>query len=373
MRIAYVITRADDIGGAQIHVRDLARQLREDGHEATVLAGARGPLSEQLERLDVPFEEIPSLLRPIRPLRDLRAFFELRRALGRLRPDLVSTHSSKAGLLGRAAARSLGIPTLFTAHGWAFTDGVDRVSRVLYRALERAAVPLTDRIVTVSRHDGALAGQLGNAAVRKTRVIHNGMHDIPETLLADASGEPARLVMVARFGDQKDHATLLRALAELDAPGWQLELIGSGPLLAKTRELAQRLGLTERVDFVGVRHDVSARLARAHTFVLATHWEGFPRSIIEAMRAGLPVVASDVGGISESVEDGVTGFLVPAGDVSRLLDRLRKIVDSPAVRHELGSASRRRYEQHFRFERMYGETVGVYEEVLAKPSARRRG
>ena len=153
MRIAFLITRADDIGGAQVHVRDLATQLRRDGHEAVVLAGSPGRLSAQLAERGVPFVEVPALQRPIHPLRDIRAVAELRGALRELAPDLVSSHSSKAGILGRLAGASLRIPTLFTAHGWAFAPGVPQPSRGLYRAVEAFMARFAAAIITVSDDD----------------------------------------------------------------------------------------------------------------------------------------------------------------------------------------------------------------------------
>lgn len=140
MRIAYVITRADVVGGAQVHVRDLAAAMQNAGHEATVLAGAPGPLAQQLAARGVAFRDVPALVRPIAPLRDVAALRQLRARLRELRPNLVSTHSSKAGWLGRLAARSLGIPVLFTAHGWAFTTGVPAGARRFYAVTSREVV-----------------------------------------------------------------------------------------------------------------------------------------------------------------------------------------------------------------------------------------
>ena len=147
--------------------------------------------------------------------------------------------------------------------------------------------------------------------------------------------------MVARFGAQKDHPTLLRALAGLRDLPWQLDLVGEGPLLSQTRTLAASLGLEDRVHFLGQRMDVDRILANAQVGLLITNWEGFPLSILEAMRANLPVVASGVGGVSESVTDGVTGFVVPQGDVEVLRDRLRRLLSDPALRASLGIAVER--------------------------------
>ncbi len=364
MRIAYLVTRSDAVGGASVHVRDMARAMLDRGHEAMVLVGGEGPVTEALRAAGVPYRSLRRLVRPLRPVADALAVFETRAALRALRPDLLSTHSSKAGWVGRVAGRSLGIPTLFTAHGWAFTDGAPSGrSRVAILA-ERLAAPLADRIITVSENDRRLALRYRLAPPERIVTVHNGMPDVPPDLRADPAAEPPRLAMVARFDPPKDHAQLLEALAGLRGMAWTLDFIGDGPLQDAARRRVVSLGLAERVRFLGDRRDVAALLAQAQGFVLTTHWEGLPRSILEAMRAGLPVVASDVGGVREAVADGETGFLVPRGGVEALRERLARLLADPALRRRMGEAGRRRYEAEFTFERMFQRTLAVYEEVL---------
>ncbi len=291
----------------------------------------------------------------------------LRAAIRAFRPDLISTHSSKAGWLGRLAGKATGIPCLFTAHGWAFTHGVPEPQRTVYRVLERATAPLATRIVCVSEHDrriGIAAGMTKDRLV----TIHNGMPDIPPNLRATpGAGGPVRIAMVARMDRQKDHGTLLRAIHGI--AGVQLDLIGDGPSEASIRTLAQEIGVIDRVRFLGERKDVAEVLARAQVFALISHWEGFPRSTLEAMRAGLPVVVSDAGGAAEAVEEGVTGHVVPRGDVTTVRDRLASLVGNAPLRQEMGAAGRRRYEAMFTFDHMFQRTLGVYREILAGRSA----
>ena len=168
--------------------------------------------------------------------------------------------------------------------------------------------------------------------------------------------------MVARFDDQKDHATLLAALARV--PALDLDLIGDGPGRGATERLVGELGLGDRVALLGQRSDIAERLAAAPLFVLSSRWEGFPRSTLEAMRAGLPVVVSDVGGSAEAVAEGATGHVVPPGDVVALAGHLGRLAGDPAARAAMGAAGRRRYEAEFTFDRMYGETAGVWAEVV---------
>src|SRR5262245_57033814 len=160
MKIVYLITRSEPFGGAQVHVRDLALAFRQRGHEVNVLVGSEGTFTQDVRAAGIPVTTLRHLVRPLHPRHDPLAFLEVSEALKRLRPSLVATHSSKAGWIGRAAARSLGIPAVFTAHGWAFTEGVPAVSRGTYWMAERLAAPLTTRVITVSEHDRRLAIRL---------------------------------------------------------------------------------------------------------------------------------------------------------------------------------------------------------------------
>jgi glycosyltransferase involved in cell wall biosynthesis len=372
LRIAYIVTRSDLIGGVQVHVRDLAASLNQHGHEAVVLTSGSGPYVDTLRAAGVKTVPLRHLRAAIRPFQDARALLEIHSTLKRIQPDLLSAHSSKAGVLGRAAARLLGLPVVFTAHGWAFTPGIPRREAVVYRWIERLVAPLATRIITVSEFDRQLALSHRLASPDKVVTVHNGMPDIPPDLRADPGRSPVRLAMIARFEPQKDHRTLFRALAGLRDQQWQLDLIGDGPLLPEAEAMVRDLGLAQRVRFWGQRMDVAQRLAEAQLAVLITNWEGFPRSILEAMRAGLPVVSSGVGGIAESVRDGETGFVVAQGDADALQRRLKQLLDDPGLRTRMGASGRERYEKHFTLDHTVEKTLSVYREIAAASPARSR-
>jgi glycosyltransferase involved in cell wall biosynthesis len=365
LKIAYIVTRSDLIGGAQVHVRDLASSLARQGHEAIVLVGSSGPYVTALRQAGVELVTLKHLGAAINPIRDVRGLVEIHSILKALRPDLVSTHSSKAGILGRLAARALGIPTIFTAHGWAFTPGIPRWEAAVYRRIERWAAPYASRIITVSDFDRELAVREGVTQPGKVVTVHNGMPDIDQRLRAQPGRSPVRIVMIARFEPQKDHATLFQALTGLLREVWQLDLIGDGALMSEAQAMTRELGLAERVRFLGQRTDVAERLAEAQIALLISNWEGFPRSILEAMRAGLPVVASDVGGIAESVKDGETGFVVRQGDVDGLRQRLRELLADPELRTRMGRSGRERYERQFTLTHTVEKTLAVYADVIA--------
>ena len=368
LRVAFVVTRSDAIGGANVHVRDLAVWLRAQGHEALVACGGRGPFLDLLDQAGVPYRSLPALGRALRPERDTVAAWQLARALRRWRPSVVSLHTAKAGALGRLVAPALGLRPLYTPHGWAFTEGVPPREARRYRALERWLARLPGLIVNVCEHERALALAAGVGRAEQHLVVHNGMPARPELPLARPGHDPARLVMVARFEAPKDHATLLRSLAGVPAAyAWQLALIGDGPGRAATEALAAELGLGPRVRFLGALSDVAAELAQAQALVLITRWEGFPRSILEGMRAGLPVLASAVGGVHEAVLDGVTGFVTAPGDVAANTAALTRLLADPALRERLGEAGRARYLERFTFERMACATLPLYRRV-ARPA-----
>jgi glycosyltransferase involved in cell wall biosynthesis len=370
VKIVFLVTRADPVGGAQIHVRDLAAAVRAHGHSPTIVTSGTGPFIEDLRARGIPVILLPHLTGPIKPLRDVSALREVIGVLKALRPDLVTAHGAKVGMLGRIASRRLQVPLIVTVHGWACAPGTPPVQAAVSRGLERLIGPLANKVITVSEFDRRFGLESRLVSAERVVTVHNGMPDITGTLRADPGQSPARLVMVARFEPQKDHSTLLRALGALKDIPWELDLIGDGPLRPPMENLAREQGLDDRIRFLGQRKDVAEILARSHISLLVSNWEGFPLSILESMRAGLPVVASAVGGVDESVRDGETGYLVPQGDVNLLRDRVGRLLRDQSLRARLGANGRERYEQYFTLERMVTNTLSVYREVVGNPDRR---
>jgi len=303
-------------------------------------------------------------VRPINFIKDAQALIKLHQLFSKLRPDLVSIHSSKAGILGRLVCYQKKIPFVFTVHGWSFaTPGW---TAFFYQVLERLFATITPYIICVAETIRQQGTQLGLPA-EKLITIYNAMPDIhPELMAQPDQGQPIRIIMVGRLEPQKAQADLLRAVATLNPPDVRVDLVGDGPLLSPLKQLVEQLNLTARVTFWGYRNDVANLLAQAHIFALISHWEAFPRSTIEAMRAGLPVVLSDVGGAAEAVIPGVTGYVVPPGDQNQLVACLQRLVDDPAQRRLFGKAGRQHYEKYFTFERLLQETLAVYGRVCSR-------
>ncbi len=237
---------------------------------------------------------------------------------------------------------------------------------------EAIAATFTSRIINVCDFEARLAESHRVAPVDKLDVVHNGIPDVPEDLRANPSKQSPRLVMVARMAKPKDHALLLTALSRLKHLSWSLDLCGDGPLEGEIRKQAAELGISNRVRFLGFRGDTAAYLKQAQIFVLTSRFEALPYTVLEAMRAGLPVVASDVGGISEAVTPNHTGLLAPSGDVDALTGNLTELIGDAALRKKLGDAGRQRYLKHFTFENMRDNTLRIYQEAVSARSAASR-
>lgn len=366
MKITFLVTRSDTIGGSHIHVRDLGIALQRDGHDVHVVIGGDGPIIRHFEDSGLNVVSVPSLKRNISPIDDIRAYFDIKKILTALRPDLVSTHSSKAGFLGRLAASNAGIPVLFTAHGWSFTSGKSSFARYIYKILEKSVAPKTDYIITVSDYDKKLALINLPISPAKIQTVHNGMGDIAPNLCADPGSDEngyVNIVKVARFDQQKNHRDFLFSVSELE--NIQIHFVGDGPLMEDIRVLTNDLGIENRTVFHGRINNVDKVLSVANIFVLISNWEGFPRSTIEAMRAGLPVVVSNVGGAAEAVKHGVNGFVVEKGDREMIRKYITMLCKDSKMRSKMGIKARKNYEKHLSFNRMYKETVDIYEKITS--------
>ena len=367
LNVVQIITGCPELGGAQTHVRTLSSGLTELGYRCTVLVGPpEGVFFEQLKEVCIPFCVLRFLVKSVSPWRDVAGLCELVKVLSRLKPDIVATHTAKAGFLGRVAALIMGIPCVFTPHGWSVIDRKTGRRKRLFIALERLGGRAGSRVINVCQQEKDLALALHLVDPEKISVVLNGVPDCP--LQAIPERAPARLLMIARFEPQKDHATLLRALRHLKEASWKLRLAGSGSLVPAVKRMANDFGLADRIEFVGECSEPSRLYADSEVFVLSTTYEAFPITIIEAMRAGLPVVASDVGGISEAVTHGITGFLTPPRDEGALAMAIGDLVRMPKLRASLGAMGRTRYLECFTSAKMVANTSDVYASVLASRS-----
>nr|WP_272508329.1 glycosyltransferase family 4 protein [Paenisporosarcina quisquiliarum] len=353
----------DTIGGAQVHVRDLSNRLVAEGYEVSIISGERLNSSLEIDQNITYFQSL-SLKRAVHPYYDVRAIFEVRQLLKRTKPDLVATHSSKAGLIGRIAARSLGIPTVFTAHGWAFTEGISSEKRMAYITIEKMLGKITDRVITVSNYDRELAISNGVLPSHKIKTIHNGVLPLKRLPTENKKNSFINILMVARFDVPKRQMDLIQACEKIKHLPWQLSFVGEGTQLTEAQHYVQIHHLQERVLFYGAMKSIESPLRDSQIFVMLSDYEGLPLSILEAMQAGLPIIASDVGGVKESVIDKENGFLIPKQNQEILLERLTELLTDASLREVMGKRSKELFDEQFTFEKMYFQTKRVYQNVV---------
>lgn len=361
-RILYVITKAER-GGAQSHLLELLRASRQR-YTVQLATEEHGFLVDEAKAIGVSVIPLRHLVMPLNPAIDLQAIREISSAIRQFRPDLVHAHSSKAGLLSRIAARVNRVPSVFTAHGWGFSPGVPARRRYVVLASEWLAGKLRGTTIAVSEYDRRLALRAHITSSDRIVTILNGIPDDGIRASPEQQTASPVITMVARFSAQKDHAALLQALRTVRLP-FRLWLVGDGPLLEQVKEQATVFGLSDRVVFHGNSSAVPELLRQTHIFTLISRYEGLPISILEAMRAGLPVVATDTGGVSEAVRNELNGFLVSQGDVSAVKSSLEQLLENRQLRATYGKNSRTRYENGFMPEPMFARTFEVYEKLLS--------
>jgi len=380
-----VITRLI-LGGAQENtLLTVIGQQRNPAFRVTLLAGVdpgpEGDLHEQARAAGVDLVLLPSLVRPIQPLKDLRALWSLYRFMRRGRFDIVHTHSSKAGILGRPAARLAGVPiVVHTLHSLVFHEYQARWKNALYIALKRRCAPLTDALISVNdrTRQGALAAGIGRPEQHVT--VFSGMELEPFLTVRDRLsveqakrrlGIPADAPVVgkiARLFPLKGHEQFFDAagrIARREPRAWFL-LVGNGALRGELEERARRLGLEKRTLFAGLvpPHEVPAHIQAMDVVVHASLREGIARVIPQAGAVGKPVVAFDRDGAPEVIREAVSGHLVAPGDTAALAERVLALLAAPERRRSQGEAGRAFAEAHFRVEQMVARIDAIYARLL---------
>ncbi|MEE2703065.1 MAG: glycosyltransferase [Myxococcota bacterium] len=349
------------MSGPQHYTITLLERLPPDQYESHVVVATPGDgeFQRQLEELGVTVHFCPYLVRGISPVRDARAFMELRSLFRREAYDLVHTHSSKTGILGRLAARAAGVPAVVHhVHGFAFHEFSGSANRISGGVAEGAIARLSDRVIFVNEEERAWAARYGVVPPNRSCTIHNGA-DLQRfsTLERSRLRERARrefgigpgqsaIVFIGRLWDQKNPALLVPTLVELGRQFPSLDPVllvaGAGPLQDTVAREFKTAGLEERVRFLGWRSDVPAVMSAADVVYLPSLWEGLPLTLIEAACLGIPAVASDVKGNREVVLDGDTGLLSPPGDATAAARALGTLLSSPEQLAAMGGRAAQR-------------------------------
>lgn len=365
MHIVQIITLSEPIGGAQMVLFNNTKAFIDKGHRVTVIVGDKGSLTDRLKAINAQVIILKSLIRPIRLNTDYRCYKELLKLLPSLEPDMVISHSSKAGILTRLACFRKKLPNIFTVHGWSFTPGVKGVKRYLFLVIEKVLGVFSDHLITVSNFDFQLGAKYRIVHKTNMKTIYNGSPDLLKPKVVKNNNK-VNLVMTARFSYQKDHETFFKALQQINTNNVVVNLVGSGDLFAHFKNRAKELGLQSIVTFHGESNNIPQFLNEAHVFILTSRFEGLPLSICEAMSAGIPVVASNVGGINEMVQDGYNGYLVPKETVQTLANKLDLIIKDKELRENLGRNARHTFETKFSIEQMAANTEQYINEIRTK-------
>ena len=325
-------------------LRERVLALRARGVDNRILC-MDGPYVAPLRAAGIPVEVV-DLPRGLDPVRLVRATVQIARFLRRERVDVVHTHCSVPGAIGRLAARLAGVPVVVhTVHGFHFQEEQPWWVRVPSLLAERGLGLVTDTLLTQNQGDLALAERHGIGPRGRRGRIGNGI-DLARFQPVDkpaAAGDARPVVLcVARFEPVKNHALLLEAAARLARRGraFVLRLVGTGELEVDVRARVRALGLADRVEFLGYRDDMPALVAGADVCVLPSFKEGLPRAVIEAMAMARPVVATRVPGTREVVRHGETGFLVDPADVDGFAAALERLLFDPALRAQMGARAR---------------------------------
>jgi len=385
MRIAHIITRMI-VGGAQentlFNCQDLITHYGDDVLLITGPSlGPEGELLRQSRGVEVPLELIPSLRRAIHPPGDLQAYFAIKRALQRFKPDVVHTHSAKGGVLGRLAAWSLNVPAVIhTVHGAPFHPYQSFVARRLFRDCERYAAKRCHHLISVADAMTDLMVSAGVAPREKFTTIYSGM-DVEPLLAANAHRQrvrdelgysPEHVVIgkIARLFALKGHEDVIEAAKRVVAeqPNARFLFIGDGILRDSLQQQIASAGLKAHFQFTGLVPParIPELLGGIDILVHASLREGLARALPQALIAGKPVVSYDVDGAREVTITGETGYLVPPRDVQGLASGLIALAKDEAHRRTLGENGRRKFSDQFRHETMTRRIRELYERVLAE-------
>jgi len=348
IRVMRIITRMN-IGGPAQHVALLTAALNGSDFHSTLVTGAIGPeegdMTDYARARGVEPVIIPRIQREISPKDDLIALAALRRLMRQMQPDVVHTHTAKAGLLGRLAAASTGVPTIVhTFHGHTFWGYFGPAKTRFFIHLERLMARFSKVILTISERLRQDLICFRIAPPDRIRVVPLGLelaHFSESESLRGAfrrelgiSTDSPLVGIIGRLVPIKNHALFLEAARRVvgDLPDVHFVIVGDGECRDELEALADQLGLARRVSFTGWRRDLPTIYADLDALVVSSHNEGTPVSVIEGMAAGVPVVATAVGGVPDLLRDGLLGALMPSGDAHALADAIGAAVREPNVR-----------------------------------------
>jgi glycosyltransferase involved in cell wall biosynthesis len=376
MKILHIVGDSK-FGGGSIVILRLSQKAKELGWKVDVLTTDQ-TFNEVLMDNGIGVIDLDVISRNINPVRELWGLYKLYRFLWRSDYEIVHTHTSKAGFVGRLAAKLAGIPIIIhTVHGFAFHEESRPLTLWFYTSLERIASHWCDKIVTVSEFHRKWALKLGIGNEEKVLAIPNG---IPrERVVPKRSKEEIRkelkltqeivILSTGRLAPQKGLEYLIKSIPILFSKvkkSFKVLLVGEGPLKSYLENLIKTLGIEQYVKFLGFRNDIGNLLSISDIVVLPSLREGLSIALLEAMTAGKPIVATNIGSNSEVIKDGVSGLLVPSKDHKALAEAVMKILLNPDLAKKLGNSARVVYQNYYTEDRMLNEYVKLYKSLYKK-------
>ncbi|MDD5110380.1 MAG: glycosyltransferase family 4 protein [Patescibacteria group bacterium] len=381
-KILYLVTLSE-LGGAQRYVRDLATRLPAGEFSVAVAAGGEGPLLSELAQSGVTVFPIAHLVREIAPFKDWTASREIRRVIKRWQPDVLHVNSSKAGVLGTISARATpATRVIYTAHGFVFNEPLPKWRRKVYRIAERRTARGKDVLICVSQADRQSALHWNIAPTEKLTTIHNG---IDPSAIRFYPVQKAREILAQHAKPRSLNSKLLvgtianlyptkgirdfiaaAAMVVQKIPGTTFIVIGEGSERPALESLIHRYGLNDTFHLLGAIPDAARLLPAFEVYVNASHKEGFPYSLLEAMAAQRPIAATAVGGVPEMLRDGNEGLLVPPGQPVALNNAIVQLLQNRAQAQTFGHAAGQRVGHEFTLSQMIEKTAACYRRVLER-------
>ena len=381
--VLHAITKLE-LGGAQENTLYTLKSLDRGRYNLFLAANDKGILVEKAKKMkDVKAFFIPELIRPINPVKDLIALIKLFRFCKRKRIDIIHTHSSKAGILGRWAARLAKVPIIIhTIHGWGFYPRQNFLKRRLFIFLEKITAKIADRLIADSQANIETGRQNKIGREEKYALIRNGIKpsrfqnvevNITEKRKELGLEEDTKVVaMIACFKPQKAPLDFIKVANRVikKRPKTQFLLIGDGELRPEIERLIKELNLEKKVILTSWRKDIPQILKIIDVLALTSRWEGLPRVFPEAMASELPIVATKVDGASEAVEEGVNGFLVSVGDIKGMAEKIITLLDNPEMAKEMGKKGRERVFPEFDIDLMVERIDNLYQGLIRSKGLR---
>lgn len=394
MKILYLITKSN-FGGAQRYVFDLATEMKKRGEDIVVGFGGEGALAEKLKDAEVRVLQIPRLERDVNLLADIKTFFSLLDLYAAEQPDVIHLNSSKIGALGALSARLYngwtyilrflgrgGNPAriIFTGHGWAFNEQRNDIERFIIGSLHWLTIRLAHQTIAVSNKTREQVGVLP-FSWHKLIVIHNGVGELAFLKRDEAQAKilkntpwetkvfsPDTLIIgtLAELHKNKGLNFAIEGLAQLKkqvATPFVFIVLGEGEERTTLEKQVREAGLEEEILFAGYKERGAELLSAFDVFLLPSVTEAFPYAILEAGKAGLPIVASNVGGIPEIIDDMTSGILIHSRNAGEITRALKFLIENPERRKQFGDAIALRIADRFNLAHMVRETQALYEKA----------